>query len=213
VLTRVFVPESKAPTARRFDPVGQALGIAFLAGVTYAIIEAPRVGWLSGQTIAVFAAAAAARARSAHARWAVGKVSVATGIVYLAGAASLWTLAAAILGGEQLVAQASVTSSVHDHFQQGQVAVSISWVLVGLALVVVSLGGDRRAIRVGGIALLFVALGKLFLYDLAFLSAMARAVSFIATGSVLLVAALLLQRFAPQVKAALGEDQPPGVTG
>jgi uncharacterized membrane protein len=86
-------------------------------------------------------------------------------------------------------------------------------VLVGLALVVVSLRGDRRGIRVGGIALLFVALGKLFLYDLAFLSAMARAVSFIATGSVLLVAALLLQRFAPQVKAALGEDQPPGVTG
>ena len=164
-------------------------------------------------TIALFAAAAAARARSAHVRWAVGKVKVATGIVYLAGAASLWTLAAAILGGEQLVAQAGVTSSVHDHFQQGQVAVSISWVLVGLALVVVSLGGDRRAIRVGGIALLFVALGKLFLYDLAFLSAMARAVSFIATGSVLLVAALLLQRFAPQVKAALGEDQPPGVTG
>jgi EmrB/QacA subfamily drug resistance transporter len=62
VLTGIFVPESKAPTARRFDPVGQALGIAFLAGVTYAIIEAPRAGWLSGRTIAVFAAAIAAAA-------------------------------------------------------------------------------------------------------------------------------------------------------
>jgi uncharacterized membrane protein len=74
--------------------------------------------------------------------------------------------------------------------------------------VIVSLGGERRALRAGGIALLFVALGKLFLYDLTFLTAMARAVSFIATGSVLLLAALLLQRFAPQVKAALGDEQP-----
>jgi hypothetical protein len=54
-------------------------------------------------------------------------------------------------------------------------------------------------------SLLFVALGKLS--DLV-LTAMARAVSFLVTGSVLLVAALLLQRFAPQVKAALTDDQP-----
>ncbi|NUR25434.1 MAG: MFS transporter [Catenulispora sp.] len=60
ILTRVFVPDSKAPTARRFDPVGQALGIAFLAGVTYAIIEAPHAGWLSARTLGVFAAALAA---------------------------------------------------------------------------------------------------------------------------------------------------------
>jgi hypothetical protein len=37
---------------------------------------------------------------------------------------------------------------------------------------------------------------------------MARAISFIATGSVLLFAALLLQRFVPQVKAALSDDHP-----
>ena len=55
-------------------------------------------------------------------------------------------------------------------------------------------------------ALLFVALGELFVYDLAFLTAMARAISFILTGSVLLVAALLLQRFAPQVKSAIADD-------
>ena len=55
------------------------------------------------------------------------------------------------------------------------------------------------------------ALGKLFLYDLAFLTAMARAVSFIVTGSVLLLAALLLQRFAPQVKAALGDEPPEAI--
>jgi len=99
---------------------------------------------------------------------------------------------------------------VHDRFQQGHVLVSVSWVLTGLALVVISLRGNRRSLRIAGIALLFAALGKLFLYDLAFLTAMARAVSFIVTGSVLLVAALLLQRFSPQVKAVLGDDAAAG---
>jgi hypothetical protein len=40
---------------------------------------------------------------------------------------------------------------------------------------------------------------------------MARAISFIVTGSVLLLAALLLQRFAPQVKAALNDEPPHAV--
>ncbi len=159
-------------------------------------------------TCALFLAAGAAHVRSADVPWSIGRVRIDTGLVYLGAGMALWTLAAAILGAEQLVARAQVAASVHDHFQQGHVAVSISWVLIGLGLVVVSLRGDRRAVRIGGIALLFVALGKLFLYDLAFLTAMARAVSFIATGSVLLVAALLLQRFAPQVKAVLADDQP-----
>ncbi len=143
--------------------------------------------------------------------WSVGRVPVGTVLVYTGGAACLWTLAAAILGAEQLVAATGVQASVHDHFQQGHVLVSISWVLIGLGLVVLSLRGDHRGLRVGGITLLFVALGKLFLYDLAFLTAMARAVSFIVTGSVLLLAALLLQRFAPQVKAALGDEPPEAI--
>ncbi len=47
VLTRIFVPESRAPKARRVDPVGQVLMIALLASVTYAIIEFPGRGWTS----------------------------------------------------------------------------------------------------------------------------------------------------------------------
>jgi len=44
-LTLRFIPESKAPRARRFDPVGQALVIVLLATLTYGIIEAPGRGW------------------------------------------------------------------------------------------------------------------------------------------------------------------------
>jgi EmrB/QacA subfamily drug resistance transporter len=41
VLTLRYVPESRAPKARRPDPVGQVLVIALLGSLTYAIIEAP----------------------------------------------------------------------------------------------------------------------------------------------------------------------------
>src|SRR6266852_6361622 len=42
-----FVPESRAPRSRRFDPVGQILMIGVLGGVVYAIIESGRLGWTS----------------------------------------------------------------------------------------------------------------------------------------------------------------------
>ncbi|MEU4094110.1 MFS transporter [Streptomyces sp. NPDC026673] len=45
VLTALYVPESRAPRARRIDPIGQLLVIALLGSVTYAIIEAPAAGW------------------------------------------------------------------------------------------------------------------------------------------------------------------------
>ncbi|WP_037854287.1 MFS transporter [Streptomyces sp. NRRL S-340] len=44
LLTLRFVPESRAPRARRPDPVGQVLVIALFGALTYAIIEAPDAG-------------------------------------------------------------------------------------------------------------------------------------------------------------------------
>jgi MFS family permease len=58
LLTLLFVPESRAPRPRRLDPVGQLLVIGGLASLTYAIIEAPRSGWLSGEILGLFAFAA-----------------------------------------------------------------------------------------------------------------------------------------------------------
>src|SRR5213079_351782 len=43
-LTIRYVPESRAPKARRPDPVGQLLVIALFGSLTYAIIEAPNSG-------------------------------------------------------------------------------------------------------------------------------------------------------------------------
>ncbi|MDQ1744460.1 MAG: hypothetical protein QOE23_2799 [Pseudonocardiales bacterium] len=62
VLAALFVPESRAPRARRVDPIGQLLVLVLLASVTYAIINAPRAGWASGETVGLFLLAAAALA-------------------------------------------------------------------------------------------------------------------------------------------------------
>ena len=45
VLARLFVPESRAPRARRVDPVGQILVIITLSSLTYAIVESSRLHW------------------------------------------------------------------------------------------------------------------------------------------------------------------------
>jgi EmrB/QacA subfamily drug resistance transporter len=60
LLTALFVPESRAPRARRVDPVGQLLVVATLASLTYAIIEGPGAGWASPKILFCFGLAAAA---------------------------------------------------------------------------------------------------------------------------------------------------------
>jgi EmrB/QacA subfamily drug resistance transporter len=58
LLTLRHVPESRAPKARRPDPVGQLLVIALFGSLTYAIIEAPEAGAaISGPFAAVALAA------------------------------------------------------------------------------------------------------------------------------------------------------------
>lgn len=54
VLTIRSVPESKNPAARRFDLPGQALAVTALGALALAVIEGPRWGWLSTESIASF---------------------------------------------------------------------------------------------------------------------------------------------------------------
>ena len=57
VCTALFVPESRAARARRFDPVGQILVVLMLSSVVFAIIESHRLGWSSPVILALFAVA------------------------------------------------------------------------------------------------------------------------------------------------------------
>jgi EmrB/QacA subfamily drug resistance transporter len=59
-LTALFVPESRAAAPRRPDAVGQVLVFAFLATLTYGIIEGPATGWASPVIVGAFVASAVA---------------------------------------------------------------------------------------------------------------------------------------------------------
>ncbi|MEE4544399.1 MFS transporter [Streptomyces sp. V4-01] len=54
VLTARFVPESRAPRARRVDPVGQLLVIVLLGTLTYGIIQGSEAGWTSPLIVGCF---------------------------------------------------------------------------------------------------------------------------------------------------------------
>jgi EmrB/QacA subfamily drug resistance transporter len=60
LLTAIFVPESKSATMRDIDPIGQGLGMAFLFGVVFVLIEGPGMGWTNARIIAVAVVAALA---------------------------------------------------------------------------------------------------------------------------------------------------------
>ncbi|MGP3979893.1 MFS transporter [Streptomyces sp. KR80] len=65
-LTARYVPESRAPEARRADLVGQLLVIVVLGSLTYAIIEAPAAGWSSPLILSCTAAAILALVALVH---------------------------------------------------------------------------------------------------------------------------------------------------
>ncbi|MCA1217605.1 MFS transporter [Streptomyces sp. 8L] len=60
LLTRRFVPESRAARGRAFDPPGQALIIVLFASVIAATIEGPRQGWANPWIVGLFVLAALA---------------------------------------------------------------------------------------------------------------------------------------------------------
>lgn len=62
VLAALFVPESRAASARRPDPVGQVLVVTILTSLIFAIIEGSRQGYGSAPIIGLFVLAAAATA-------------------------------------------------------------------------------------------------------------------------------------------------------
>ena len=82
--------------------------------------------------------------------------------------------------------------------QQGQVLLSALWSLAGFAALVLGLRRDLRMVRVGALVLLLVAVGKVFLFDLATLTSIYRVASFIGLGLFLLTAAFVWQRMRPK---------------
>src|SRR5439155_10570021 len=57
-----LIPNSRDPDRGRLDPPGAVLSTAGLVALVYALIEAPRNGWISTQTLSVFGAGLASLA-------------------------------------------------------------------------------------------------------------------------------------------------------
>lgn len=60
VLTAIFVPESNSATMRRVDLIGLALGMAFLFGLVFVLIEGPEMGWTDTRVLVIGCLAALA---------------------------------------------------------------------------------------------------------------------------------------------------------
>jgi Predicted membrane protein (DUF2339) len=99
-----------------------------------------------------------------------------------------------ILGVAEAIGGASITTN----FQRGHSAVSAFWGLIGLAVLYVGLKRGINWLRVVGFGLFGLALAKLFLYDLTFLSSITRALSFLAVGALLLIAGFFVQKLSEQ---------------
>jgi uncharacterized membrane protein len=132
----------------------------------------------------------------------IGEAAVALAIVAAAATACAWLLReherAGLLGwvaGAALVYLASI--AVVDRAgagQPGQIALSALWSVAGLGLLVFGLVRDARSLRSGGVALLCLAVTKVFVYDLSRLASGYRVVSFLALGMLLLMGAFAYQR-------------------
>lgn len=101
------------------------------------------------------------------------------------------------------IAEAVGGASVTTDFERGHSAVSAFWGLLGLVVLYAGLKRGLTWLRLLGFGLFALALAKLFLYDLAYLSSITRALSFLAVGAVLLVAGFFVQKL-----GADREDEP-----
>lgn len=79
----------------------------------------------------------------------------------------------------------------------GQAWISAFWTVIGLAAVVWGLVRKSANARLAGLALLLVAIAKVWTYDLAELDELPRALSFVALGLLLLLGSFAYQRIKP----------------
>jgi uncharacterized membrane protein len=82
----------------------------------------------------------------------------------------------------------------HQSTQTSQLALSGFWGALGFAAIVAGLLRRQRALRLGGLGVLTLAVGKVFLVDLANLESIWRVGSFLAVGLLLLAGAFAYQR-------------------
>ena len=187
-----LVSLSRPARETRLWLVGAALlatdGLVVLLAITppahlLTVNASPAAGVLALVAVA-FAGIAVALTAPSHRRWIVGAVGVLD--LYILTLVTL-ELAVRISG-----------ATLETDFERGHTVVSAIWALTGLSLLVAGVVRRSAVLRYAGLALFGVTLAKIFLYDLAELSSVARAASFLAVGGLLLAGGFLVQRFSDE---------------
>jgi uncharacterized membrane protein len=172
-----------------------AFGFLALAFVHMLVVEAPPnaiaegVDDLRSSLVAIACCAGAAfacwywgREIESHAATVAGFVGAA-GFVYL---------------GSVLIIDSIGANDTGEAREIGQAWLSAFWTATGLAAVIWGMVRRSVNVRLGGLALLMLSIAKVWTYDLAELEELARALSFVALGLLLLSGAFAYQRFKPE---------------
>jgi uncharacterized membrane protein len=177
-----------------------AFGFLGLAILHMLVVEAPPIAIAEGvEDLGSALVAIACCAGAALACWYWGreiepKVGTVAGYVSATGFVYLGSVAIIDVIGDNAGGEAR---------EIGQSWMSAFWTATGLGAVVWGMVRHSWKARLGGLALLMVAIVKVWTYDLSELEETARALSFVALGLLLLAGAFAYQRFKPEE-----EDEP-----
>jgi uncharacterized membrane protein len=180
-----------------------AFGFLGLAILHMLVVEAPPnaiaegVEDLGSSLVAIACCAGAALACWHWGREIEPKAATVTGFVGAAGFVYL---------GSVLIIDVIGDNAGGEARQIGQSWLSAFWTATGLGAVVWGMVRHSPKARLGGLALLMVAIAKVWTYDLAELEELARALSFVALGLLLLAGAFAYQRFKPEEEGERVEE-------
>lgn len=166
-----------------------ALALIGVALATTVVLEAPLADLFVAHRHPAGSAPALLAVVAATLAFARLRALLRAPLVWVAGALTVYASSLGILEAFE-----ATGGDVSAAFQRGHTAVSALWGAIGLALLYLGLQRSTRALQLGGFALFGIALAKLFVFDLAYLSSVARAFSFLAIGSVLLLGGFFVQR-------------------
>jgi uncharacterized membrane protein len=201
------VDASPSPTLsdaqRLLLAAGAFLGLAI---VHVLCVEAPLtaiaegVDDLGSALVAISCCAVAAIACCRFGRQVEPRVATAAGFI---GATAL------VYFGSVLIIDTIGANDAGESREIGQAWLSAFWAATGLGAIVWGLARRSAKVRLGGLLLLMLAIGKVWTYDLAELEELPRALSFVALGLLLLVGAFAYQRFKPEEEAGETEERQP----
>jgi uncharacterized membrane protein len=172
-----------------------AFGFLALAFVHMLVVEAPPyaiaegVDDLGSSLVAIACCAGAALACWHWGRQVEPHTATVAGFVGAAGFVYLGSISIIDVIGADDTGEAR---------EIGQAWLSAFWTATGLGAVIWGMVRKSVNVRLGGLALLMLAIAKVWTYDLSELEELARALSFVALGLLLLAGAFAYQRFKPE---------------